>query len=146
MLQMSLEQLGKLDWKPRHFVQKNGIQYGYEKAADPRFGIGVEGTIVDFVRIPAGHTIYEHYHHRARESFVVAKGTALFQTRMNDTDPRNEQRVKAGDVLHFTVQERHRVVNDSNDYLYLVRFTKKEESDSVDTELEPKNGVSFEQK
>ena len=136
MIRTSFEQLEKMEWVPRHFQEKNGIKYGYEKAKDSQYTVKVDGTIIDFVRLPAGHTIPAHYHNKAEEVFVVVHGSATFQTRMNNVDKPTETIVNAGDIFRIQATERHRTQNRTSDYLYLVRFAKKEDNDNVHLELD----------
>jgi len=134
MLQYSLSDLEGLDWKRRHYVEADGVLYGYDKAAPPELALSVPGIAVDLVRVRPNRVIPEHYHETAEEDFVVIFGEAVFQTRGTDDVPCTETTVKTGDVLRLNPPERHRVVNSSKGPLYLYRTAKKVDGDYVMTE------------
>ena len=131
---LTAEDLPKLDWKPRHYVDGlDGTHFGYDKAVDPRYAI--EGLAVDFVRLQSGLVIPEHYHTIGVENFVVEGGEAVFQTRRSTDEKRNEKMVKPGDMIRINPGVLHRVINESSEPFYLWRHAIKLPDDSVFTEF-----------
>src|SRR3989338_5681036 len=124
MKKISLTDLKKYTWNPRHYVEADGINYGYDKCAPPELALSEHGIAVDLVRLKSGHVIPEHYHERAEENFTVLWGNAIFQTRDADDDPVKVENVSRGDIIRINPRERHRVVNSSKDPLYLYRTAK----------------------
>lgn len=134
---LSLPELEGLDWKPRRYVRgPDGTRYGYDKATHPLFDLGIAGVAVDFVRVRSGHVIEEHYHEEAVENFAVLGTTpALFQTRRQPDEVREERKIFPGEAIRIHPGELHRVVNNAEEPLYLWRHAVKAEGDYHSAEL-----------
>ncbi len=134
MFRLSVDELQGLNWQPRPRKEECGVRYGYDKATHPE--VSVPGSTVDFVRLPSGLAIPDHYHRVGEEVFVVLGGYGVFQTRNSRREHREETLVKSGDMLKTTPGLLHRVENRQPEPFYLVRVTNKTEGDFFDTEFE----------
>ncbi|HLD57977.1 MAG TPA: cupin domain-containing protein [archaeon] len=134
MFKLPVSELEGLDWHPRNYGKRCDVRYGYDKATHPKTGI--PGSVVDYVRLPSGLVIPDHYHKVGEEVFVVLYGSAVFQTRKSRRERREETVVEPRDVLKIKPGLLHRVENRGTKPFYLIRFTNKIEGDFFDTEFE----------
>jgi len=131
MFRLGRQELEGLDWKHRHYVELNGVRYGYDKCAPKE--LAIPGAVIDLVKLRLDHVIPDHYHASGKERFSVLDGEGILQTRYNDDDPRLETRIVAGDIFTIEPGERHRVENRSSGNLYLFRCSTPGK-DSIFTE------------
>ena len=131
MFKLGRTELEGLTWKPRHYIEIDGVRYGYDKCAPEE--LALPGVVIDLVRLKSNRVIPDHYHARGIERFSVLDGEGILQTRYHDDDPRLETQIVEGDIFTINPGERHRVINVSNRALYLFRCAT-EGKDSIFTE------------